>query len=116
MGYRSEVVFAIEADAVPTLLAWCGKHPALKQLLFVQTDTRYLGDYDNTGSYLFHWGWIKWSEGHPGIAMFMQMMWEIEGKFGGNAHRFVRYGEDCDDNESDGFAHSDICVQRSIAF
>ena len=116
MGYRSEVVFAIEADAVPTLLAWCGKHPALKQLLFVQTDTRHLGDYDTAGSYLFHWGWIKWSEGHPGIAMFMQMMWEIEGKFGGNAHRFVRYGEDCDDNEANGFAHPDIDIQRSIAF
>ena len=116
MGYRSEVVFAIEADAVPTLLAWCGKHPALKQLLFVQTDTRYLGDYDTAGSYLFHWGWIKWSEGHPGIALFMQMMWEIEGKFKGNAHRFVRYGENCEDNEADGFAHPDICVQRSIAF
>ena len=34
MGYMSEVVFAIEADAVPTMLAWCEKHPALKQLLF----------------------------------------------------------------------------------
>jgi len=116
MGYMSEVVFAVEADAVPTLLAWCGKHPALKQLLFVQTDTRHLGDYDGAGSYLFHWGWIKWSEGNPGIAMFMQMMWEIEGKFEGNAHRFVRYGEDCDDNEANGFAHTDIGIQRSIAF
>lgn len=116
MGYRSEVVFAIEADAVPTLLAWCGKHPALKQLLFVETDTRHLGDYDTAGSYLFHWGWIKWSESHPGIEKFMQMLWEIEGKFNGNAHRFVRYGEDCDDNWSDGFAHPDICVQRSISF
>ena len=56
MGYMSEVVFAIEADAVPTMLAWCEKHPALKQLLFVQTDTRHLGDYDDAGSYLFHWG------------------------------------------------------------
>lgn len=116
MGYRSEVVFAIEADAVPTMLAWCEKHPALKQLLFVQTDTRYLGDYDNTGSYLFHWGWIKWSHSFDGIAKFVEMMHAIESKFDGNAHRFVRYGEDCDDNESDGFAHPDICVQRSIAF
>ena len=23
MGYMSEVVFAVEADAVPTMLAWC---------------------------------------------------------------------------------------------
>ena len=33
MGYMSEVVFAVESDAVPTMLAWCEKHPALKQLL-----------------------------------------------------------------------------------
>ena len=53
MGYMSEVVFAVEADAVPTMLAWCEKHPALKQLLFVETDTRHLGDYDDAGSYSF---------------------------------------------------------------
>ena len=97
-------------------LAWCEKHPALKQLLFVQTDTRYLGDYDDAGSYLFHWGWIKWSHSFDGIAKFVEMMHAIESKFDGNAHRFVRYGEDCDDNEHDGFAHSDINVQRSISF
>jgi hypothetical protein len=93
MGYMSEVVFAIEADAVPTMLAWCEKQPALKQLLFVESDTRHLGDYDTSGSYLFHWGWIKWSEGRHAIAMFMQMMHEIESKFEGYGHRFVRYGE-----------------------
>ncbi len=116
MGYMSEVVFAIEADAVPTMLAWCEKHPALKQLLFVETDTRHLGDYDDAGSYLFGWGWIKWSQYNPGIAKFTEMMDAIECKFAGNAHRFVRYGEDCDDNEHDGFAHPDINVQRSISF
>jgi len=116
MGYRSEAVFAIEADAVPMMLAWCEKHPALKQLLFVETDTRYLGDYDDTGSYLFHWGWIKWSHSFDGIAKFVEMMHAIESKFDGNAHRFVRYGEDPDDNEHEGFAHPDICVQRSISF
>ena len=116
MGYRSEVVFAIEADAGPTMLAWCEKHPALKQLLFVDTDTRHLGDYDTSGSYLFHWGWIKWSQYHPGIAKFTEMMDAIECKFEGYGHRFVRYGEDCDDNEAAGFAHSDINVQRSISF
>jgi hypothetical protein len=116
MGYISEVVFAVEADAVPTMLAWCEKHPALKQLLFVQTDTRHLGDYDDAGSYLFHWGWIKWSEGYPGVEKFMKMMDAIDCKFDGNAHRFVRYGEDYDDSEHDGFAHPDINVQRSISF
>lgn len=116
MGYRSEVVFAIEADAVPTMLAWCEKHPALKELLFVDTDTRYLGDYDDAGSYLFHWGWLKWSQYNPVIAKFTEMMDAIECKFAGNAHRFVRYGEDYDDSEHDGFAHPDINVQRSISF
>jgi hypothetical protein len=46
----------------------------------------------------------------------MKMMYAIEGKFEGYGHRFVRYGEDCDDNEHDGFAHPDINVQRSISF
>lgn len=116
MGYRSEVVFAIEADAVPTMLAWCERHPALKQLLFVESDQRYLGDYDDAGSYLFQWGSIKWHRSFDAIARFTEMMHEIEAKFDGDAHRFVRYGEDCDDNEHDGFAHPDICVQRSISF
>lgn len=116
MGYMSEVVFAVEADAVPTMLAWCEKNPALKQLLFVESDTRHLGDYDSKGSYLFGWGWIKWSPYRHAVAKFMEMKHEIESKFDGNAHRFVRYGEDYDDNEHDGFAHPDINVQRSISF
>jgi hypothetical protein len=44
------------------------------------------------------------------------MMDAIECKFAGNGHRFVRYGEDCDDNEHAGIAHPDINVQRSISF
>jgi len=116
LGYRSEVVFAIEADAVPTMLAWCERHPALKQLLFVESDQRHLGDYDDAGSYLFQWDSIKWFQSFDAIARFTEMMHEIEAKFDGYAHRFVRYGEDCDDNEHDGYAHPDINVQRSISF
>ena len=47
MGYRSDVIFACTADAVPVLLAEAGKSPALKELLFADADEKFLGDYDS---------------------------------------------------------------------
>jgi len=116
MGYRSEVVFACTADAVPTLLSWCEKHPNLKSLLFSDTDTAYIGDYDGEGSYLFHWDWIKWATYHDSIQKFYSMIRDIGDRLGGGCYRLVRYGEEAGDNEVEGYAFEEIQIQRTIHF
>ena len=82
MGYRSDVIFACTADAVPVLLAEAGKSPALKELLFADADEKLLGDYDGYGSYLFRWECIKWYKSSPWVQAFDQMIEKIEEKAG----------------------------------
>ena len=116
MGYRSEVVFAIEADAVPTMLAHCGKNASLKELLFAYADKKCLGDYDSEGSYLFVWDHIKWYESSPWAIAFQMMKEDIIEKLGDECYRFVRIGEEMDDAEVEGFGFEHIYVRQEIDY
>lgn len=116
MGYRSDVIFACTADAVPILLAEAGKSPALKELLFADADEKLLGDYDSEGSYLFRWDCIKWYDGYPPIRAFNQMIGKIVEKAGDEAYRWVCMGEELDDVRSQGWGFEHICVRREIEY
>ena len=116
MGYRSDVIFACTADAVPTLLAEAGKSAALKELLFADADVQLLGDYDSEGSYLFSWISIKWYDGYPAIQAFNQMIEKIEEKLDDEAYRCVRIGEEMDDNRITGFGFDHIYISREITY
>jgi hypothetical protein len=116
MGYRSDVIFACTADAVPILFAEAGKSAALKELLFADADEKFLGDYDGDGSYLFHWSHIKWYDGYPSIQAFNQMIEKIVEKLDEEAYRWVCIGEDLDDNEIKGFGFEHICISREITY
>jgi len=94
MGYRSDIIFACVADAVPIMLAEVGKSPALKELLFADADEKLLGDYDSEGSYLFRWNSIKWYDGYQAIQAFNEMIKKIEDKLDDEAYRFIRMGEE----------------------
>lgn len=116
MGYRSDVIFACTADAVPILLAEAGKSAPLKELLFADADEQLLGDYDSEGSYLFRWTGIKWYDGYPSIQAFKQMIQKIVEKLDEEAYRWVCIGEEVDDNEVEGWGFDHIYISREITY
>ena len=116
MGYRSDVIFACVADAVPTLLAEAGKSAALQELLFADADEQLLGDYDSHGSYLFRWNSIKWYDGYTAIQDFNQMIEKIEEKLDQEAYRWVCIGEEMDDNSAKGFGFEHIYICRDFSY
>ena len=116
MGYRSDVIFACTADAVPIMLAEVGKSPALKKLLFADADEQLLGDYDSHGSYLFRWSGVKWYDGYPAIQAFNQMIKKIVEKLDGEAYRWVCIGEELDNNEDDGYGFAQIHIYRDFSY
>ena len=116
MGYRSDVIFACTADAVPTLLAEAGKNAALKELLFAHADEQLLGNYDSEGSYLFRWTSIKWYDAYPAIQAFKQMVQKIVEKLDEEAYRWVCIGEEIDDNEVEGWGFDHIYISREITY
>ena len=116
MGYRSDVIFACTADAVPILLAEAGKSPALKELLFADADKKLLGDYDGYGSYLFHWECIKWYDSSPWVRAFNQMIDKIVEKLDEEAYRWVCIGEELDDVQIKGYGFDHIYVRREIEY
>ena len=116
MGYRSDVIFACTADAVPTLLAAAGKSAALQELLFADADEQLLGDYDSHGSYLFRWNSIKWYDGYAAIQAFNEMIEKIEEKLDDEAYRWVCIGEEMDDNSAKGFGFEHIYICRDFSY
>ncbi len=116
MGYRSDVIFACTADAVPILLAEAGKSAALKELLFANADQKLLGDYDGYGSYLFRWDCIKWYDGTPWVQAFDQMIDKIVEKLDEEAYRWVCIGEELDDVQIKGYGFEHIYVRREIEY
>jgi hypothetical protein len=116
MGYRSDIIFACVADAVPIMLAEAGKSPALKELLFADADEKLLGNYDSDGSYLFRWNSIKWYDGYPAIQAFNEMIEKIEEKLDDEAYRFVCIGEELIDNEIRGYGFDHIYISREIEY
>ena len=116
MGYRSDVIFACTADAVPVLLAEAGSSAALKELLFADADEKLLGSYDSHGSYLFSWSHIKWYDGYPSIQAFNQMVEKIEEKLDEEAYRWVCIGEELDDVQTKGWGFDHIYVRREIEY
>jgi len=116
MGYRSDVIFACVADAVPIMFAEAGKSAALKELLFADADEQLLGDYDSHGSYLFRWTSIKWSDGYPSIQAFNQMIEKIVEKLDDEAYRWVCIGEELEDNEIKGFGFGHIHINRDFSY
>jgi len=116
MGYRSDVIFACTADAVPIMLAAVSKSAALKELLFVHTDKKLIGDYDDEGSWLFSWTSIKWYDSSTSVQAFNQMIEKIVEKLDEEAYRWVCIGEEMDDNRVEGYGFEHIEINREISY
>ena len=124
MGYRSEVVLAITSEVLPQFLVTMAKSPEARALCYQHADER-KDNYDDEGGILFRWSHIKWYEGCEEIDALCDFMgWcdaEVIGEGneevdGDACYKFVRVGEDMDDNESRGYGFEDIYIERSVTY
>ena len=129
MGYRSEVILAIDAKLVPALMTAFAKCEETQKLCTKDTD-HLDTDYDGKGNWLMRWDHIKWYESYPEVAMIEKLVEGMEcedlSEFGlkndDNApdytelFRFVRLGEEMDDNEQRGYGFDNIYITRGISF
>ena len=116
MGYRSEVVFVVAKEVMDQFLVTMAKSPQAREMCFGEADKR-IKDYDGEGNILFNWHSIKWFEGYEEIDAIVDFMDWCDGDEheAVNFYRFVRIGEDSDDNVHRGWGFQDIYIERSIA-
>ena len=131
MGYRSQVVLALDAKIVPAFMAMFAKNEEAQKLCTVHMDTLDT-DYQGEGNWLIVWDGIKWYNSYPDVGAIikfiealnlddlseygMKNLEDSDGDGCGGYFKFCRVGEDHDDIESDGWAFDDIAVQRDISF
>ena len=133
MGYRSEVVLYVGPEVMPQFMVTMAKSPEARALCFAE-HSQMVKDYqDIKGSFLFKWDWLKWYDSFDEIQAindFMDWCDDEEISTGEkNAEgeeitcpayeffKFIRMGEELDDNEQRGDAMwGDICIERNITF
>ena len=133
MGYRSEVVLAVDSNVAPAFMALTAKHPEVLQLCN-DADTFQSG-YENEGDWFMHWSHVKWYESFTEISIVKEFINALEmedlSEYGMPDHpvdergknmdwaecfRFVRIGENYDDVEVAGCGFWNIGVERGISF
>ena len=131
MGYRSQVVLALDAKIVPAFMAMFAKNEEAQKLCTQYADTLDT-DYQGEGNWLMAWDGIKWYDSYPDVGPVVKFiealnrddlseygMKNLEDSDGDGCEgyfRFCRIGEDYEDIESYGWAFDDIVVQRAISF
>ena len=124
MGYRSQVVLAVGKQVLPQFLVTMAKCPEARAMCFSHVD-RMIKDYDDDGAMCFFWDGVKWYDSYECIQAIEAFMdWcEAEGIGEGTDatdasyfFRFVRTGEDNDDNVVRGYGYDDIYISREIQF
>ena len=102
------------------------KSPEARTMCFAEHD-RLVKDYGGEeGAMLFMWDSIKWYDSYEGIRAIEDFVqWaeceeidvgDEEKQEANYFFKFVRTGEDMDDNEQRGYGFDDIYVERSITF
>ena len=128
MGYRSEVILALDAKLVPALMTAFAKCEQTQKMCTQDTDNLET-DYDGSGNWLMRWDHIKWYDSFPEVAMIEKFIEALEcedlSEFGlkdddnadgySELFKFVRIGEDMDDNETRGYGFENIYISRHIS-
>jgi len=124
MGYRSEVILAIGPEVMPQFMVTMAKCPEARKLCW-SDHSDMIKDYAGVkGAFLFRWDHIKWYESYEEVQALQDFMeWcnsediEVEGKKEQAAeyYRFVRIGEETDDNEVEGWGF-DIHIERTATY
>ena len=133
MGYRSEVVLYVGPEVMPQFMVTMAKCQAARAMCFAEADEKIKDYRDVKGSFLFRWEWLKWYDSFPDVQAINDFMdWcdgediptgekDAEGNnkmtHAGEFFKFIRIGEEMDDNEQRGDAFwGDICINRSIEY
>tara|TARA_Y100000593_G_C4223388_1_gene293091 strand:- start:417 stop:791 length:375 start_codon:yes stop_codon:yes gene_type:complete len=124
MGYRSEVILAIGPEVMPQFMVTMAKSPQAREMCWAE-HTEMIKDYAGVkGAFLFRWDHVKWYDRFEEVAAIQDFInWcncetiEVEDKKVDAAEyfRFVRIGEEMDDNEVDGWGF-DIHIERSATY
>ena len=124
MGYRSEVILAVGPEVMPQFLITMAKSPEARKMCFAEADTMIKDYCDIEGAFLFRWDHIKWYDRFEEVQAIQDFIeWcedeqiEVDGKQvnADEYYRFVRIGEDMDDNETQGWGF-DIHIERSATY
>ena len=114
MGYRSEVILVVGSEAMPLFLTALAREPKARELCFVHRD-QYVKDYEEEGSMLFNWSWLKWYDTYAEIQAIEEFMGLCDDENMCEHYRFVRVGEDTADIEERGqFMDHQVCISRAI--
>lgn len=131
MGYRSQVCLAVGKEVLPQFLLTMAKSPETRAMCFSHAE-KTIKDYDGEGGMLFYWDHIKWYDSYEEIQAIENFLdWcdsediptdeknadgETLTRSAADFVKFVRTGENEDDNESRGCGFDDIYITRSIEF
>jgi len=131
MGYRSEVILAVGPEVMPQFMVTMAKSPEARAMCFAEHDDM-VKDYCNIKvAFLFRWEGIKWYESYEGVSAIQDfLIWcdeeviptgrttksgKEEVTEASEFYRFVRIGEEMDDNEAQGWGF-DIHIERSASY
>lgn len=124
MGYRSDVILALGPEVMPQFMVTMAKSPKARELCWSDHDEM-IKDYSGEkGAFLFRWTGIKWYDSYEEIQAIQDFVdWcenesiEVEGKEvdASDYYRFVRIGEEMDDNEVQGWGF-DIHIERHATY
>ena len=112
MGYRSEVVLAVNPDAYAILTTVLARGGEFFNLFKEATTEPSDHQEDST---VYSWEGIKWYPNYPAIQAVEDFLDRLEEEDMEESFRFVRVGEDDTDTESRGSGFP-IYVKKSIEF
>ena len=124
MGYRSEVILAVGPEVMPQFMVTMAKSPEARKMCFAEADTMIKDYCDIEGAFLFRWDHIKWYDTFEEVQAIQDFIeWcedaqiEVDGKQvnADEYYRFVRIGEEMDDNATQGWGF-DIHIERSAPY
>ena len=124
MGYRSEVILAVGPEVMPQFMVTMAKSPQARELCWADHDEMIRDYNDEKGAFLFRWSGIKWYDSFECVAAIQDFLdWceseriEVEGEEvdACEFYRFVRVGEEMDDNEVQGWGF-DIHIERNMTY
>ena len=115
MGYRSQVVLAVSKEAYALLTTVIARGGDVAELFDTQNGyVEIQHNYEADDSVAYLWDSIKWYEDYPAIRAIENFMAQLENSEMEEHYRFVRVGEDSNDNEERGYGFENIYIDRSI--
>jgi len=124
MGYRSDVILAIMPEVMPQFMVTMAKSPEARKLCWSDHDEMIKDYCDIKGAFLFRWTSIKWYDSFEEVSAIQDFIdWcegervEVEGEKhdASEFYRFIRIGEEADDNQVEGWGF-DIHIERTATY